>query len=55
MIHTLSLFLSIAIPIAFVAYVVHVRSTTIVKGLGAAGALVALSLVTATTVVATHR
>jgi hypothetical protein len=54
-IHTLSLFLSIAIPIAFVAFVVHVRSTTVANGLGAAGALVALSLVTATTVVATHR
>ena len=44
--------LSIAIPIAFVAYADHVKQTTGVNWLGALGALVAVSVVIATTVIA---
>lgn len=44
--------LSIAIPIAFVAYADHVKQTTGVNWLGALGALVAVSIVIATTVIA---
>ncbi|MFN8132995.1 MAG: hypothetical protein U0R70_15735 [Solirubrobacteraceae bacterium] len=47
--------LSIAIPIGFVAYADHVRNTTGVNWLGALGALVAASLVIATTVIARRR
>ncbi len=47
--------LSVAVPIAFIAYVDHVRNTTGVNWLGAVGALVALSLVIATTVIASRR
>ena len=47
--------LSIAVPIAFVAYADHVRNTTGVNWLGALGALVAVSLVIATTVIASRR
>ena len=50
-----ALFLSVAIPIAFVAYVQHVRKTVGFNWLGALGALVALSLVIATGVVASRR
>jgi hypothetical protein len=50
LIRTIVLFLSVAVPIAFVAYADHVRNTTGVNGLGAAAALVGLSLVVATTV-----
>jgi hypothetical protein len=50
-----ALFLSIAIPIAFIAYVDHVRKETGVNWLGALGALVALSLVIATAVVSTRK
>ena len=46
------LVLSIAIPIAFVAYADHVKQTTGVNWLGALGALVAVSVVIATTVIA---
>ncbi len=46
------LVLSIAIPIAFVAYADHVKQTTGVNWLGALGALVAVSIVIATTVIA---
>jgi hypothetical protein len=46
------LFASIAIPIAFIAYADHVRNTTGVSWVGGLGALVALSLVIATMVVA---
>jgi hypothetical protein len=49
------LFLSVAVPIAFVAYVNHVRQTVGVNWLGALGALVALSLVVATSVRASRR
>jgi hypothetical protein len=45
---TVALFLSVAIPFAFVAYVDHVRKTVGVNSLGALGAVVALSLVIAT-------
>ena len=55
LIRTVTLFLSLAVPIAFVAYADHVRHTTGVNALGAAGALVALSLVVATTVAAARR
>ena len=46
------LVLSIAIPIAFVAYADHVKQSTGVNWLGALGALVAVSIVIATTVIA---
>ena len=46
------LVLSIAIPIAFVAYADRVKQTTGVNWLGALGALVAVSIVIATTVIA---
>jgi hypothetical protein len=51
----LLLTLSVAVPIGFIAYVDHVRNTTGVNWLGAVGALVALSLVIATMVVASRR
>ena len=50
-----ALFLSIAVPIGFIAYVDHVRKDTGINGLGALGALVALSLVIATAVVASRK
>ena len=50
-----ALFLSVIIPIAFVAYVQHVRKSVGFNWLGALGALVALSLVVATGVVASRR
>jgi hypothetical protein len=50
-----ALFLSVAIPIAFIAYVDHVRNTVGVNWLGALGALVAVSLVIATAVVSSRR
>ena len=46
------LVLSIAIPVAFVAYADHVKQSTGVNWLGALGALVAVSIVIATTVIA---
>ena len=49
------LFLSIAIPIGFIAYVDHVRKTVGVNWLGALGALVALSLVIATAVISSRK
>lgn len=49
------LVLSVAIPIAFVAYVNHIRNTVGITWLGAIGALVALSLVAATSVAAARR
>ena len=52
---TVALFLSVAVPIAFVAYVNHVRQTAGINWLGALGALVALSLVLATAVIATRK
>jgi hypothetical protein len=47
--------LSIAIPIGFVAYADHVRQSTGINGLGALGALVAVSLVLAVSVLARRR
>ena len=52
---TIALFLSVAIPIGFVAYADHVRQSTGINGVVALGALVALSLVIATVVIATRR
>jgi hypothetical protein len=49
------LILSVAIPIGFVAYADHVRKSTGINWLAAVGALVALSLVVATTVIASRR
>ncbi len=49
------LFLSLAIPLAFIAYVDHVRKTVGFNWLGALGALVAISLVIAVGVVANRR
>ncbi len=54
-IRTVALGLSIALPIAFVAYADHVRNTKGVNALSASGALVAFSLVIATAVVAKRR
>ena len=50
-----ALFLSVAVPIAFVAVIQHVKNTVGFNWLVALGALVALSLVIATAVVATRR
>jgi hypothetical protein len=47
--------LSIAVPIAFVVFANYVRQTTGINWLAALGALVAVSLVIATTVVASRR
>ena len=47
--------LSIAIPIAFIAYADHVSQSTGINWLGALGALVAVSLVIAVTVIARRR
>lgn len=46
---------SVAIPVAFVAYADRVRQTTGINWLGALGALVAASIVVATTVIASRR
>ena len=54
-VRSVALALSIAIPIVFVAYVDHVRNTVGINWLGALGALVALSIVIATTVAASRR
>jgi hypothetical protein len=52
---TAVLFLSVAIPIAFIAYADHVKKTTGVNWVGALGALVALSLVIVTAVISSRR
>ena len=49
------LFLSIAVPIGFVAYADHVHHTTGINWVGALGALVAVSLVLATSVLVKRR
>ena len=49
------LILSVAVPIGFVAYANHVRQTTGISWLAAIGALIGLSLVVATTVIASRR
>jgi hypothetical protein len=50
-----ALFLSLAVPLGFVALVNHVRSTTGVNWLDAVGGLVALSRVVATAVISSRR
>jgi len=50
-----ALFLSVAIPIGFIAVANHYRQSTGINWLGALGALVALSLVIAVAVVASRR
>lgn len=50
-----ALFLSVVVPIAFVAYANHVRKSTGISWLTALGALVAISLVIATAVISTRR
>jgi hypothetical protein len=52
---TVLIILSVAVPIGFVAYADHVRQSTGISPLAAVGALVALSLVVATTVIASRR
>jgi hypothetical protein len=52
---TVALVLSVAVPIAFIAYVDHVRNTVGINWLGALGALVALSLVLAIGVIASRK
>jgi hypothetical protein len=52
---TVALILSVAIPVGFVAYADHVRQSTGINWVGGLGALVAVSLVVATVVVATRR
>jgi hypothetical protein len=47
--------LSVIVPIGFIAYADHVRQSTGINWLGALGALVAASLVIATTVIARRR
>jgi hypothetical protein len=54
-VRAIALFLSVAVPIAFVAYVNHMRSEVGISWLGALGGLVALSLVIATAVVSSRR
>jgi hypothetical protein len=49
------LFLSVAVPIGFVAYADHVHQSTGINWLGALGALVAVSLVIAASVLANRR
>ncbi len=55
LLRSVALFLSVAIPIAFIALAGRVRNTVGLNWLGALGALVALSLVIATAVVCTRR
>jgi hypothetical protein len=55
LLRSIGLILSFAVPIAFVAYADHIRNTTGINAWGAAGAVVALSLVIAMTVVARRR
>jgi hypothetical protein len=47
--------LSIAVPIVFIAYVIHVGKSIDIAWLGAIGALVAASVVLATTIIASRR
>jgi hypothetical protein len=51
----IAVFLSVAIPFGFIAYVEHVRKTVGVNWLGALGAVVALSMVIATAVISSRR
>ncbi len=51
----IALFLSVAVPLGFIAYVNHLRNTVGVNWLVAIGALVAVSLVVATMVISSRR
>ncbi|HEX8754434.1 MAG TPA: hypothetical protein VF731_13560 [Solirubrobacterales bacterium] len=55
LLRTGALVLSVAVPLAFIAYVDHVRQSTGVNWLGAVGALVGLSLVIAIALVSSRR
>jgi hypothetical protein len=55
LLRAVALFLSVAIPLGFIALVNHVRQTTGVNWLVAVGALVAVSLVIATAVISSRR
>jgi hypothetical protein len=55
LLRAIALFLSVAIPIAFIALVIHFRDTVGFNWLVGLGSLVALSLVIATAVVSTRR
>jgi hypothetical protein len=52
---TVALFLSVAIPLGFIALVNHLRNTIGFNWIAALGALVALSLVIATAVISSRR
>ena len=52
---TTLLFVSVAIPVAFIAYADHVKKTTGISWVGALGALVAISLVITTAVISSRR
>jgi hypothetical protein len=52
---TVALSASIAVPIAFIAYIDHVRNTVGINALGALGALVALSVVIAVGAIANRK
>ena len=55
MLRAIALFLSVAIPLGFIAVVNHYRNTVGFNWLAAVGSLVALSLVIATAVIASRR
>ncbi len=55
MLRTVALFLSVAVPLGFVALTNHVRQSTGINWLVAVGALVALSLAIATAVISSRR
>lgn len=55
LLRAIALFLSVAIPLGFIAYVNHLRNTIGVNWLVAVGALVAVSLVVATAVISSRR
>ena len=52
---TVAIALSVVVPIAFIAYIDHVRNTVGFNWLGALGALVALSVVIAIAAIANRR
>jgi hypothetical protein len=55
LLRAITLFLSVAIPLGFIAYVNHLRNTIGVNWLVAVGGLVAVSLVVATAVISSRR
>ncbi len=54
-VRTVTLTLSVAVPIVFIAYADHLRNTVGINWLGALGALVAVSLVIGTAVISSRR